>query len=243
MNKIYSYGHHYLLGEFIDNNTIVINDDGYSVTTSGHISQIKYATRQYKQYLKSQTDLETVHHMVMYNKTKLANARKPELYITPILRTFEVLNEFLTYTKAKRYKSDSRYKAIKNVVQALNDNSEDFKAKLKEAELKRKKSEARKNRKLIKEKLSDFLSYEIRTFRVGSEDYLRLSQDGKKVETSQGISIQRDNAKTLYNLILRGVSVKGVQIEGYTVISINGTLKIGCHNINIDSVHKVGKQL
>ena len=33
-SKIYSYGRHYLLGEFIDNNTIFINDDGYSVTTS-----------------------------------------------------------------------------------------------------------------------------------------------------------------------------------------------------------------
>ena len=35
--KIYSYGSHYLLGEFIDDNTIIINNEGYSVTTSKHI--------------------------------------------------------------------------------------------------------------------------------------------------------------------------------------------------------------
>ena len=29
-DKIYSYGHHYLLGEFIDLDTILINDKGYS---------------------------------------------------------------------------------------------------------------------------------------------------------------------------------------------------------------------
>jgi hypothetical protein len=84
-NKIYSYSHHYLLGEFIDNDTIMINDEGYSVTTSKHISEISYATRQYKQFFKSKTDLESVHHAVMYNKKKLSRANKPELYIRPIL--------------------------------------------------------------------------------------------------------------------------------------------------------------
>ena len=49
-NKIYSYGHHYLLGEFIDKNTIVINNKGYSNSTSKHISILIGATRQYKQY-------------------------------------------------------------------------------------------------------------------------------------------------------------------------------------------------
>ena len=40
-NKIYSYGSHYLLGEFINNETIIINDFGYSVTTSKHISELQ----------------------------------------------------------------------------------------------------------------------------------------------------------------------------------------------------------
>jgi len=39
--RIYSYGSHYLLGEFIRNKkkdlAIWINDDGYSVTTAKHI--------------------------------------------------------------------------------------------------------------------------------------------------------------------------------------------------------------
>ena len=49
-NKIYSYGSHYLLAEFLDNNTILINDKGYSNTTSKHISLITLATRNRKQY-------------------------------------------------------------------------------------------------------------------------------------------------------------------------------------------------
>ena len=52
---IYSYGHHYELGRFIDENTILINDEGYSVTTSKHISELSYATSQYRQFFKTKT--------------------------------------------------------------------------------------------------------------------------------------------------------------------------------------------
>ena len=51
-NEIYSYGSHYLLGEFLDNNTILINDKGYSNTTSKHISLLdndyKFPLLQYQ---------------------------------------------------------------------------------------------------------------------------------------------------------------------------------------------------
>ena len=47
--KIYSYGYHYLLGEFLDSETILINNSGYSVSTGKHISLVSNATRQYKQ--------------------------------------------------------------------------------------------------------------------------------------------------------------------------------------------------
>jgi len=180
---------------------------------------------------------------VMDNKQRLGNARKPELYILPILELFDKLNEYLVYSKAKRYKSDSRYREIKNIVNSLNENSEDFKEKIRLATIKKNKADNLKARKLLKEKLRDFQDYVINSFRVGKEDFVRLSKDGQKVETSQGISIQRGNAKTLYELIKRKVDIKGRRIENYTVISTNGTLKIGCHNINMDSVHKIGKLL
>jgi hypothetical protein len=37
--------------------------------------------------------------------------------------------------------------------------------------------------------------------------------------------------------------IKGHQIDGYTVISINGTLKIGCHDIDMTYVKKIGNKL
>tara|TARA_R110001592_G_scaffold359064_1_gene664829 strand:+ start:389 stop:1222 length:834 start_codon:yes stop_codon:yes gene_type:complete len=243
-DKIYSYGSHYLLGEFINNGeAIIINDIGYSNSTSKHISILQAATRQYKRFYVTRTDLNTVHCAVISHKNSLANARKPELYITPILQLWESLNEFLQYTKAKKYKSNKKYKEIKAIVTALNDSPEDYKEKIKLASQKLAKAQKRKDAKKLKERLSKFNFYEIDSFRVGDEDYLRLSEDGTKVETSQRVSVKRENAKLLYKMIERGIDIQGKHIEHYTVTSINGTLKIGCHNINIDSMHKVGKLL
>lgn len=243
-DKIYSYGSHYLLGKFINNGeAIIINDIGYSNSTAKHINILWGATRQYKQISKRSTDLDTVHCAVISHKNSLANARKPELYITPILQLWESLNEFLQYTKAKKYKSNKKYKEIKAIVTALNDSPEEYKEKIKLASQKLAKAQKRKDARKLKDKLTEFNAYEIDYFKVGNEDYLRLSEDGTKVETSQRVSVKRENAKILYKMIERGIDIQGKHIEHYTVTSINGTLKIGCHNINIDSMHKVGKLL
>jgi len=50
-------------------------------------------------------------------------------------------------------------------------------------------------------------------------------------------------ATILYKMIKAGKDIKGYKIDKYTVISINGTLKIGCHNINRANVTEVGEQL
>jgi hypothetical protein len=160
-----------------------------------------------------------------------------------MLSLWASLNEFITYTKNKNTIKDDRYKNIKRIIKAIQDKPQEYQQILAEAkkkeELMRKRSEAKK----IKETLSKFYNYEVHSFRIGDKDYLRISQDGSNVETSQYVKVSIDEAKTLYQLICKGVDIAGHRISNYIVNSINGTLKIGCHNIDMDSVHKVGKQL
>ena len=116
---------------------------------------------------------------------------------------------------------------------------EKIKAKGKKDALKQKKAEAKK----LKSYLKDFNAYKINRFKCGNFDYLRLSKCGEFVETSQNIRIEKNEAKSLYIAIKRKVDIKGYKIGYYTVNSINGTLKVGCHNIDIKSVHNVGKTI
>lgn len=242
-DKIYSYGYHYLLAEFIDDKTILINDSGYSSSTSKHISYVSSGTRQYKQFFTSTSEIGLVYSQVLSLQDKLANARKPENYINGILSLWDSLNEYVKHIKSKNIPKDTRYKAIKAIVKHLNVDSVQYQQKLADAKKKDEAAKKRKEAKQIKEALTKFYNYEVNSFRIGDTDYLRLSQDGSTVETSQHVKVSTEEARTLYKAICNDVDIVGHRISNYIVNSINGRLKIGCHNIDMDSVHKVGKQL
>jgi hypothetical protein len=247
-NKIYSYGSHYLLGEFINSETIIINDFGYSVTTSKHISELTQATSHKEQFFTSSICIKSVQSEIDYNLKKLAKANKPEIYISNITRLEKNLSHWVEFCKLNKIqhkyrvnKSDYQYKKIVKIANDLLSSEviEKIKAKGKRDALKQKRAEAKK----LKSYLVDFNSYKINRFRCGDFDYLRLSECGEYVETSQNIRIEKNEAKMLYIAIKRKVDIKGYKIGYYTVNSINGTLKVGCHNIDIKSVHNVGKTL
>lgn len=240
-NKIYSYGSHYLLGEFIDKETILINDKGYSVTTSKHISSLKCATNQYRQFYTTQTNLDIVLNDFKYLFTKWIKARKPLIYSSEINYTFDKLNEYIKYTK-KKCKRDQRYLEIKKIHKAVNNNN------INELETYRKNKAKRDRLKLKKEftnKLKEFNNYKINSIRLknNDKDFLRVSKCGQFVETTQNVKIEIKEAKILYKMILADKDIRGYKIGYYTVIGLNGVLKVGCHNIDKNNMHQIGKQI
>ena len=79
-DKIYSYGYHYLLGKFIDEKTIIINDRGYSSSTGKQIGMLRNATRQYRQLFTTDIEVNVVSPRIIEASEKLKNANKPEKY-------------------------------------------------------------------------------------------------------------------------------------------------------------------
>ncbi|HEY6143787.1 MAG TPA: hypothetical protein VIV55_10285 [Flavobacterium sp.] len=247
-NKIYSYGHHYLLGEFVENKkgevAIIIDDSGYSQTTSKHISLMRVATRQYMQFNRTQIDLNKVFNAITENVRLLQTARKKEKYIDPSIYLFEKLNEYIKWSNKAEIKKFDLYKKIVELMKVINGG--DFEKYLADAK-KRRLAELKKTEKLrlerLKIQIEKFHNYEGNYITETEEDFLRLSKNGELVETSQGVKVSIKEAKILYSMIVAKKDIVGFKISDYTVISINGTLKIGCHKINMESVHKVGQLL
>jgi len=239
-NSIYSYGRHYELGRFMDVNNeaaILIEDKGYSVTTAKHIAEIKQATRQYTQYFTTQVQLHHVYSRIKLNYSKLLNARKKDLYLPEILRSYEyfINSPFFSINDKK----DIRFKELTRIYKdvASPENIEAAKVAAKKALAKKQRMEAAK----LKIDLKKFEAYEINSIYGANEDFLRISQDGQSVETSQYVKVSIEAAKSLYNAIINKQDIKGHKVENYTVISLNGVLSIGCHKINTKSMHKIGK--
>lgn len=242
--KIYSYGLHYLLGEFISNENndvaVIINTDYYSSTTAKHSSLAWGATSQYTQFKKKYTDEKRVISILNGLEAKLLRARKPLIYISEAQKVIIEYSEYLKFMHGRAVLPESVQKAY--LPFQLDD--EELKA-LQDKDEERRKKEAQRQREKLKLDIKAFMEYEmnyLNSYKI-SEAYVRISKCGNFVETSKGVKVPVREAKILYNKIVRGEDIKGFKIDHYTVISINGCLKIGCHNINLENMHEVGKQL
>jgi len=137
-NKIYSYGSHYLLGEFIDKETIIINDKGYSKSTLKHIYLLISATRDKKQFFTTKIETKTVLNTIKDYLSKLTRARKTkQFYLNEINSTIKMYFDFLEYTKQKtKYNKIKEHREIKIIANNFYNNFENLQEQIKEQQKK-----------------------------------------------------------------------------------------------------------
>lgn len=239
-DKLYSYGHHYLLAEFIKNpdgqEAVMLNDRGYSSTTVKHIWWAANALRQYKVFRTESTTPKTVRDKLVELVNKLARARKPEIYIRDATSLYDSYIEFRTWSKSEE---DYFHQEIETLHQVfLGNGKEEYLALIKEREL----QDKLKREKLHKENLIRFFNYET-DWVDGAEDFIRVSQNGEYIETTQNVRVDIKEARVLYKLIKSGRPVHGHRIANYTVQGLNGVLSIGCHRINKDNMIEIGEKI
>ena len=116
-NILYSYGHHDPLA-IVNDTYILINDTGYSVTTSKHIAIARNVTSNRKQILTSQIDLNQVLQEFEYLNRKLSKARKPQIYakaIQELKKAFDENVEYLSgfYVRSKSIFSGLNFELVK----------------------------------------------------------------------------------------------------------------------------------
>ena len=98
---IYSYGYHYILGKFLDDDLLIINDTGYSATTSKHIHLLRDTANELNinNYSVSSVELNSVYSELKYLETKLHKARKPKLWYN---RIHSLYTNWFKFTNTKR---------------------------------------------------------------------------------------------------------------------------------------------
>jgi len=235
-NKIYSYGSHYLLAEFLDSRTVLINDKGYSSTTARHIGLVTNATRDRKRYFTTKTDYKIVNQDIKEYLSKLVNARKTKgFYLQQIDSTLKMYFDYLEYTKQKtKFNNYKEHRETLRIANKFYNDFDNLKETIKEANLKA----SIKAKKQIAQKLKDWKNNKIDWFRnKTSFDYLRIN--GENIETSQNVKIPISEAKRVLKLI-EAKKVIGQRIDNrFTVTSFNNFLKVGCHNISIKEINYI----
>lgn len=239
--KIYSYGYHYLLAQFLDNETILINDKGYSNTTAKHISLVTSATSDKKQFFITKTDTKIVLSDIKNYLNKLTRARKTkEYYLNQINSTFKMYFDFVEYKKQKtKLKKVKEHREILKLYKDFTENYDNLEQQIKEAQIK----EQQRAKKAIKENLKKWRNLEISYFRNNTgKDFLRLL-DSDTIETSQGVKIDKKEAQRLCNLIDHKKAIGQKVDNKYLITACNGILKAGCHTIEMQEIDLIRKSL
>jgi hypothetical protein len=207
---------------------------------------------------------ELVYNQLISLQKLLNRAKKPVIYLTQIWEKLNVFFEFWSkngqflnneilfcgyYLDLIHKDSKTYFDMIEDFYTNFNHNTHSL------SELREKAAEQNEITRIQKEKrekakfeesLKNFLNYTSSyvNYRPSSfKEVLRISKDKMYVETSQGAKVTTKSAKVLFQMIKAKRDIKGHQIDGYTVISINGTLKIGCHDIDMTYVKKIGNKL
>lgn len=96
-SRIYSYGYHYILGKFLNNDLLIINDTGYSATTSKHIHLLRDTANEMNivNYNLTNIDLILVYNQMKEFEYKLHKARKPQIWYNKIKNLYTKWFDFV----------------------------------------------------------------------------------------------------------------------------------------------------
>ena len=246
---IYSYGSHFPIARHTTNqkgeNATLLTILGYSHTTAKHISIVSAAT-SHLNVIKcaypcgSHSDnfvfwLSQAENIAAH----LLKAKKPEIYLNQLADINSEVTKYANFFDVQIPLN------LVSVLEIGNKAEYNFYVSLRDE---RRKAEETEKLRILKikhsEDLAKFFNYELDyLYSRIDEDYCRISENKEFVETTQRVRITVKTARLLYSLIKEGKDIKGFNCDGYTVIELNGVLKIGCHCINKDNMREIGEQL
>lgn len=240
---IYSYGGHFPMAHIWDkdSNVVFVNTASYSNTTSKHQCWVRGAIQHKRKIFvpecaingkgydhNHKVNLQYFLGQIELNVRKHKNARKYS-YLSEIGGYLSSLNEYVEMFRIKRLLTKVEKELLTKKAEDL------FETKFIQArEVRIKKQNAEKIRK-AQVALNEWAGCELKYV----EDKVYLRTHGDDIQTSMGASVPVREAKILYGRIKAGKDIKGMKIGYYTVISMNGILKIGCHNITRDEMDRL----
>jgi hypothetical protein len=256
-DRIYSYGHHYVMAMFHGQSLVLMNENNYSSSTAGHKSTCRQAI-DYNQYkvievpnpdpqgkYSHKTNLNFFEQTILTCIQKQKKARVYD-YICDANNVIESAKYYIEQFKAKKYLT-ARQKRLFYSTDLVLDSKADVE-RIEKAEANKKAKAQRKYKIALKE------------WRIGESNWLpRQNNDnavlrisGDNLETSQNISIPLTEAKRIFDIVIKcknenrefvtnGKRITIFRHYNLDYIKTNGDLKAGCHSIKWEETQAIAK--
>lgn len=250
----YSYGYHYAIARKVRlddfNAVLLINSHTNSVTTNKQRNCVISASSHWTTFYTPSANLdheENLNHYISEIKSLLSQsvkAKSKKLFY--IAEAEHVRTTALSYIETFKVKGFLALRNFFKVSLAEGEGAEKLTAAIKKEADRKDRARRNANKKAIadeQKRISEWRNGSLERVYTTYDNkvYLRVFGDNIQSIKSAEVSIKR--AKALYKLIKAKKDVKGFDIDGYTVIGINGVLKIGCHEIDHDQIELIATQL
>lgn len=247
--KIYSYGRHFCIANFVRPNVVLFNSAKYSKSTAKHQLKVRSAIpANIKVFTVPQTEimvnshernlqyyLNTIEGLVEDAKRSIKNT-DAQLNVAAVKRE-RALDYIATF--------DLRIDETRGLSEAIaNYQFPDLSAKIETQREKAANREAlqeakrQEGYKIIREYIPAWLEGVAPQMILSDLPEVYLREMVGTVETSKGAIVPLREAKLLYDMIEAGKDIVGHRIGSYTVISLNGVLTIGCHKIEREEIKR-----
>jgi len=240
--KLYSYGYHFTLAEFLTENIILLDDSYYSNTTRKHQNITRHATKQYIQLYKSTYHIQNCIKDLKNLQDLVSTAKKPVKYIELAQRIIGNHKE-----GQKLYADSSEYYHI--AFKEFKELERFFSTVINSDKLKAYKNKLKKlesiNLHQYKEAFKSYESYtNLKNLCKSKIDYIRLSICGNYIETTQSVTIPIAEALRVYKALNMGIDIRGEKIQGYIVRDVTESqIKIGCHILERNDINETFNKL
>lgn len=269
---IYSYGTHFPIARHENADTILFTTQTHSISTAKHIAYTRDAIPPTKtvinvwdiqdkgsvwnseqekfvpsiMYDTVFSNLRTLQHDVMETLKKSVRARiRKGVYLSSAQDQLKNMRKYFSLRKNDQedFKTFERF---------LSDMERDIGGDnirvIIEEQIKKEAAEEKARQERLKieraEKITAWQNggsnYELSGIQTA---YLRINKESGLIETSKGANCTIQEGKLLWARIKAGKPIIGQVLSGYTVISFNGELKIGCHHIERAEVERIGQLL
>jgi len=247
---IYSYGTHFPIAKNLPGNIVLFTEKRYSNTTAKHISYVHRAIPADKKIITvwnvfddgmEKENLTYMEGCIIDTLKKAYRARsgKPS-YLTSAQNMLNNMQAYLDLRKNALHNDTRHFRNfIKNILAGLS--SGEIQATISKQIAAERKAEKARQITLLREKAKT-----IEQWKNGESVYLPLLEyallriKNDQIETSQGAKVTIQEGKILWSRIKNNKPIIGHVISGYTVLSFNGELKIGCHKIARAEIDSIG---
>lgn len=270
---IYSYGGHFPIASWYDDNTVLFTSNDYSMSTSKHKYHVYRALignnytiftvpqvyqHKYGGILKDHSNnLLYLAQQVSKTKNKIKRAKiYKDHYINQTEKNYNTLLEYIKHFKLKKKDYPKQvYKFLKQYENGIfsSDEKDIFQKQIEQQKEKAKKAKQLREKliqKRLKQDIIDFRNHEKSGIHFPYDSkynaVLRLSKDNTTIQSSMGISVSVTMAKRIYRQKKNNETLENItDIHGtnYSINKWNGGFFAGCHRINNDEIENIAKIL